>query len=109
MPCNNFQNCVGQEKQNMRYPIDLKSLYSHRLYDNHAARTRCYARNPINILEGFGAPLTLEKLIKWVLVLLLIVLVVLFAKDFFMPKEQVELAIPEASVIEMTPITAAQE
>ena len=109
MACNNFQNCVEQEKQNMRYPIDARSLYGDRFYDHHTAKTRCYARNPIDILEGFGAPMTLEKLIKWVLVGLLVVLLVLFAKDFFMPKEQVELAIPDASVIEMTPITAAQE
>ena len=109
MPCNNFQNCVNQEKQNMRYPIDTTSLYGRRYYDDHAAKTRCYARNPIDILEGFGAPFTLEKIIKWVLVLLLVILLIMFAKDFIMPKEQLELSVPEASVIEMTPITAAQE
>ena len=109
MACNNYQNCVNRERQNMRYPIDMKSLYASRYYDDHAAKTRCYANNPINILEGFGGPMTLEKLLKWILVALLVALLVMFAKDFFMPKEEIPILIAEESDIRMTPMTALQQ
>lgn len=109
MACNNYQNCVNRERQNMRYPIDSKSLYSGRFYDDHAAKTRCYARNPINILEGFGGPMTWEKMLKWLLVVLLVVLLAMFAKDFLMPKEEIPIDMPEASAIQMTPMSALQQ
>jgi len=111
MPCSTYEECVNQEKQNMLYPTDQKSLYQNKYFDDHTAATRCYWWNPINIIEGFSGPWTFEKMLKMSVVILLIILFVVLAKDFLMPKEKISFDIPEVTEggISLEPITAAQD
>lgn len=84
MACNaNFQNCVNRERQNMRYPMDARSLYANRIYDNQTANSRCYSENPIDIVEGFGmGSLSLVNILKWVIVALIIFAIYLCVRDY---------------------------
>ena len=54
MNCDSYDGCVKQGKNVLRYPVDTKSLYSQRIYDNQTANKKCYQRHPIEIIEGFG-------------------------------------------------------
>lgn len=99
--CGNFDSCMRKEMENMRYPLDKRSLYVNRLYDKQTAARRCYERNPINIVEGFGQwDASWNNIIKWVVVILLIILFIILAKDFFMPKEEVSIGTGSVSEFE---------
>lgn len=102
MHCNSYENCINKERENLRYPIDKESLYMDRIYDNQTANRRCYEKNPIEIVEGFGFPVTLESFLKMLVIILLIVLFVILAKDSLFPKEQVKIGIPKPTEFEMS-------
>jgi len=88
--CDSYNSCKVQEKENMRYPNDQRSLYVNRIVDNQTANRRCYERNPINIVEGFGNFDTdnLMQMLQWVVFIILIIV----ALNYFMQyirKEQI--------------------
>lgn len=89
--CENYNNCMRTEMKNLEHPIDKNSLYMNRIYDKQTAARRCYQNNPIRIIEGFNNNVTWDKIIKWIVVILLIVLFVWFAKDLFIPKQTVSI------------------
>ena len=91
MSCKSFENCYNEELNTMAYPIDSESLYANRDYDEQTAKARCYAKNPVDIVEGFGMKLTWTNVIKFVVVLLLIFLAYTLSKDFICPKEIVSI------------------
>ena len=93
MSCHNFEGCHKDELERMQYPIDSESLYSNRYYDEQTANNRCYAKGPIEILEGFGFGFSLTNLIKIAVVILLIYLAYSLSKDFLFPKQVVSLDI----------------
>jgi hypothetical protein len=106
MSCQNYETCIKQERENLKYPIDNQSLYMHRINDNQTANRRCYEKNPIEIVEGFGFGFTWNQIIKFVIVIvaLLVVLFRMLAKDFFMPKEVVSFGIASPSEINFSPL-----
>ena len=71
--CDAWGNCLKREMTNMRYPMATPSLYKNRFYDNQTAKSRCYERNPIDIVEGFGA-MSLNNLLMWVVIILVVYL-----------------------------------
>ena len=95
MSCNSYESCNNKERETLKYPIDSESLYMQRIYDNQTANNRCYIKNPIEITEGFGSSLTWEMVLKILVIILLIALFVILAKDSIFPKEQVNLNIPK--------------
>jgi len=108
MSCNSYDSCSKRERENLGYPVDSESLYMNKIYDNQTANRRCYEKNPIDIVEGFGFPLSWEKILKFSIVVLLVILFVVLAKDFFMPKETVSINVPVASELKIeTPTIAA--
>ena len=102
MSCNSYESCINRERENMRYPIDDRSLYMNRIFDNQTANRRCYERDPIEIIEGFGFSLTWESFLKLLVIVLLIILFIVLIKDSIFPKEQVTLNIPETSELKMS-------
>jgi hypothetical protein len=93
MSCKNFENCYNDETNTMEYPIDSESMYANRYYDEQTAKSRCYAKKPINIIEGFGLTFTWTNLIKVVVVILLIFLAYSLSKDFMFPKEVITIGV----------------
>jgi len=90
--CQNFDSCRSKEKETLQYPVDEKSLYADKIYDNQTANKRCYQKNPTNILEGFGfgCELSMDKIIKLTIVVLLVIAFVFLARDVFTgPKQMV--------------------
>jgi len=80
--CETYDSCIAQNRDQLRHPMDTRSLYRNRIYDNQTANKRCYEGNPINIVEGFGAGgLSLNKLLRWGIVILLVYLVVMMFVD----------------------------
>jgi len=65
----------------LQFPLDVKSLYADRIYDNETARRRCYEKSPnLPFIEGFdglGLNMSFRHLFMWLCVLLLVVLVVM--------------------------------
>ena len=105
MSCDAYGNCVNQKKNQLRYPLDINSLYANRIYDNQTANRRCYVQDPINIVEGFGT-WSVWDIIKLVVVVLLILLLVSFATDYFRPTEVVQVGgLATPSMIELSQIT----
>ena len=89
MSCPNFNKCRTQETDNMGFPVDSNSLYAQKIYDNQTAASRCYANQPrsTNIVEGFGSNLSLENIIKYGIILLLIILFISLVCDYTKDKE----------------------
>lgn len=80
--CNSYDECIEQEKEILRFPMDKRSLYRKRIYDNQTANRRCYESNPINILEGFGnTDLTLTNVLKLIICLVIIYLIYMLVTD----------------------------
>ena len=104
MSCNSYEGCINRERENMRYPIDNESLYMHRIFDNQTANRRCYERDPIEIVEGFGFSFTWESFLKFLVIVLLIILFVILIKDSIFPKEQVNIGVPEATELRMSTV-----
>ncbi|ARF11447.1 hypothetical protein Klosneuvirus_1_304 [Klosneuvirus KNV1] len=103
MSCSSYDDCRKRENKTLEYPTDVNSLYANRYYDLQTENTRCYQRNPITILEGFGRS-GFGQLLKLVLFVLLIILVVSLFSDYLKPKEVIEVGIETPSVIEVSPI-----
>lgn len=83
MNCNKFDRIVKREKEYMKYPMDLNSLYANRIYDNQTAYNRAYALQPIDIVEGFGSTYDLiNTIIKWLIILLIIYIFVIFLAKY---------------------------
>ncbi len=63
--------------------MDTTSLYRDRIYDNQTVNRRCYESNPVDIVEGFdgGSGLSLNKLLRWGIILLVVYLVVMMVVD----------------------------
>ena len=40
--CQDYDNCVQSELEYLYQPVDEKSLYANRFYDNQVAQTVCY-------------------------------------------------------------------
>lgn len=79
MSCSNYDSCIQRERHNLRHPVDKKSLYANRVYDNQTANRRCYEGSPINI-EGFGCPSreTINTLIRWAVIALVVYIIFSF-------------------------------
>ena len=84
MACTNFNNCKSQEVNNIGFPADKDSLYAKKIYDTQTAASRCYANAPrgVNIVEGFGSSFTLEGIIKFGIIVLLIILFISLICDY---------------------------
>lgn len=104
MSCNSYDACVNRERGNMRYPVDSESLYANRSSDDQMANTRCYRTNPVEILEGFGCKLSWEKVLKLTVVVLLVVLFAMLAKDFFMTRQLPSVGVSEVSPLQLSTI-----
>jgi hypothetical protein len=85
--CKNYEDCIRNEREQLLYPIDRKSLYNHRIYDNQTANRRCYERDPFEIIEGFDDGFSWDSLLKFVVIVLLVVIFCVLAKDLFVTKE----------------------
>lgn len=85
MSCADFNNCTENNINNMSHPIDDKSLYNEKIYDNHNANDRCYTQNPVNIVEGFGNKNLINCLIKWAIIILVVYVIVTVAMELFQP------------------------
>ncbi|AYV82135.1 MAG: hypothetical protein Homavirus10_4 [Homavirus sp.] len=101
MSCNNYENCSKDERSTLQYPMDNRSLYANRVYDNQTSNRRCYESNPINIIEGFG--FSSNDMIKNILKLAIIILVlyVIYAIIMDFNKKEVKLGVAtqnEASI-----------
>lgn len=105
MSCSSYDECKKKQNKTLEYPVDVNSLYGQRLYDAQTANTRCYQKNPVTILEGFGR-VGFGQLLKLVLVVLVIVLVVSLVSGFnwCKPTEVISVDLKTPSVFEMTPI-----
>lgn len=103
MSCSSYDDCRKRENKTLEYPMDVNSLYSNRFYDLQNENTRCYQRNPVSIVEGFGRA-GFGQLLKLVLFVLLIILVVSLFSDCFKPKEVIDLGIESPSIIEVSPV-----
>lgn len=79
--CGPFDNCVCKMSNQMRYPVDKKSLYANKIYDNQIANQWCYDQNPINI-EGFGCGFDWSKILQVVVVICLVILAFGLVKDW---------------------------
>lgn len=108
MSCNSYDECGYRERDTLKYPIDSRSLYANRIYDNQTLNRRCYQKNPIEIIEGFGLSFTWDQLIKFIIVVLLIILFFILAKDFIMPKQVLKLDVPTTSEIDIATPTIAK-
>ena len=77
MSCGNYDNCIDKKRCDLRHPVDKRSLYSGRIYDNQTANRRCYENNPIEIVEGFGCPSKdlIKLILKWTIIGLIVYVV----------------------------------
>jgi len=90
--CQGYNKCIRGMRKQLRYPIDYKSLYANRIYDNQTANNKCYQNFPINIIEGFGFNKDFFKNISnWILV---IIIVCIIGTVFFNNYEEIKLDIP---------------
>lgn len=87
--CESYDACIQRERKNMRYPVDTQSLYAKRIVDNQTANRRCYQRNPIHIVEGFGNKNVME-ILKWIILLVIIYFTVTYVMNY-MTKETVKI------------------
>lgn len=88
-----YDNCIGELRGQLEYPLDKKSLYGKRIYDNQTANRLCYERNPVNIVEGFGNFLpsfAINDIIKYALILFVTYLLFQY---LFVPQQNVNLGI----------------
>lgn len=105
MNCNNYDKCIENERSTLKYPLDTQSLYGGRAYDNQTANRRCYERNPIEILEGFGCPSrnTIKTILKWTIILLIIYVIYSIIMDI--QKKEIRLNIESAGPTSISPLT----
>lgn len=63
MSCQDYNNCVAEQRKSIGFPDDGNSLYAYRAYDDQTARKRCYERKPVQIVEGFGDPVIFLRIL----------------------------------------------
>lgn len=98
MSCQNYETCNKDEMDKLAFPMDSESIYADRYYDDQTARDRCYRKNPVEIVEGFGwGYLTWTNLIKLIVVCLLVYLAYSVSQDFLNPKEVVSVGVAPPS------------
>jgi hypothetical protein len=96
--CQNYGNCINNEKKNLKYPIENTSLYSNRIVDNQLANRRCYEKNPIEIVEGFNTTNGgIVGLLKWIIILVIVYYIVSYAIKYMATEELPPLGIRTSS------------
>lgn len=91
-----YEQCIREKRKNLRYPIDSKSLYGNRIYDNQTANRLCYEKNPVPIVEGFGTGgMDLESLMKYAILGIIIFIVISY---LMRPSENVSVGIDSATI-----------
>nr|QBK88550.1 MAG: hypothetical protein LCMiAC01_02270 [Mimivirus LCMiAC01] len=88
--CKNFNECLKEYDQILAHPVDKDSLYADEIYDDHVGATRCYVKNPINIIEGFGSR-KLNRIIRWFIIAIILFVVASLIVQFFSPKKIISL------------------
>jgi len=97
--CQSYDNCIKQTKDDLEYPIDRRSLYVHRIHDNQTANRRCYEKNPIDIIEGFGFKnFDMKTILRWIIIIMLICVIVFYGYKF-LTQETVKLGINTEDLI----------
>jgi hypothetical protein len=91
--CDTFGKCTDRESRNMRYPMDTKSMYADRYYDKQTGGARCYERNPIEIVEGFGA-FNFNKVLLWAIIAIIVYLLY----TMYFAKEEITVGVQSAGV-----------
>lgn len=94
--CAEYNMCIYAQRAELRYPIDEKSLYANRIYDNQTANRRCYERNPINIIEGFGSGSLVNNLIRLAIFIAIVYVVYMVIRRLMM--KEVDLGIRTESM-----------
>lgn len=77
--CENYDSCIQKRRDDLKHPIDARSLYAKRIYDNQTANRLCYNENPVEIIEGFGGGFTLNNLLRWAIIIVVIYLITMVA------------------------------
>jgi hypothetical protein len=81
-------NCISDKRQTLSHPVDTKSLYANRVYDNQTANRRCYNYNPVDIIEGFGlGNMDMKAILKWGILFLIVCAILMMVMDGGMKKE----------------------
>ncbi len=100
MPCDSYESCSGELRDQLRHPTDEQSLYASKIYDNQTANRRCYESNPINIVEGFtDASTPMGRLMRMVVVAVALYLLYIVAMKVFYPQREVSLGVGTVSDI----------
>ncbi len=97
--CQNFDRCGINAAQTLAHPTDKQSLYADRIYDSQTVNNRCYSKHPVNIIEGFGK-FNMNKILRWVCIIVILVIIFTFVMDLFKPKEIVSLAVDSVNATE---------
>ncbi len=90
--CTSHDNCINRKRNTLRHPMDQRSLYADRIYDDHTAVKRCYESSPFDIIEGFGG-LSFNKLLKWAIIILVVYLLIQVVMN--QDTEEVSIGVPE--------------
>ena len=80
--CGNYDNCIHQTRKTIRHPVDTRSLYRNRVYDNQTANRLCYHDNPVDIMEGFHGNLNFNILLKWAIIIIVIYLIFMLVTKY---------------------------
>ena len=94
--CMNYDKCTFAHRDQMAHPIDQKSLYASRIYDNQTANRKCYATNPINVVEAFNfgeGMFTTKNILKIIIAALALYLIY----RVFIQKKEVSVGIKAAT------------
>ena len=70
--CQSYDKCIHNTKKTIRYPVDKRSLYRDRIYDNQTSNKLCYQAHPLEVIEGFNGNIEWMVLLKWALIILVI-------------------------------------
>lgn len=98
MNCGGYDNCISDKRQTLSHPVDTKSLYANRIYDNQTANRRCYNYNPIDIIEGFGlGNLDMKTLLKWGILFLIVCAILMMVMDGGIMKKEITLGVSTPS------------
>lgn len=98
-----YMKCREDTRNKLAYPVDNRSLYANRTYDNETTNRRCYENNPIKIVEGFG------KVNAWTVVIVaLIIIVAIYAYYKYISNSEV-VHIGGMSTMNLTDISLSGE
>lgn len=94
--CESYDTCINKERENLKHPIDHKSLYANRIVDNQTANRRCYETNPIEIIEGFGSKQQIMNVLKWVMIAIIVFVVISYVISY-MSKETININVDKVN------------